>query len=214
MITPPTYPARPRKGGPLPVALDAGLYGSVAPRLHQAGVSYHPWRFEPKVNGWRAIVHVPTGMMWNRHGKPLSIEGEFTKALNNLAESPFTWLDIEGLDRRHGIGKGSLIVLDWITPFETYRQRRIILEEYFNCFSFGMEILISEGDVHLIPAHDPRDGGWMFLWDALQKFNADLSCTFYEGIVAKRGDSTYPMQLRSDDEECTTWVKHRFTTAP
>jgi hypothetical protein len=48
MITPITYPARPINGGPLPNARP------------KQGV----WYYEPKYNGWRALVHIPTGTMF------------------------------------------------------------------------------------------------------------------------------------------------------
>ena len=47
-----TYPARPIQGGPLELAPPKrGL-----------------WYAEPKLNGWRALIHMPSGTMWNRHG--------------------------------------------------------------------------------------------------------------------------------------------------
>ncbi len=33
---------------------------------------------------------------------------------------------------------------------------------------------------------------------------------YYEGIVAKRGDSKYPHQLRDPDVEFPFWLKHRW----
>ena len=34
--------------------------------------------------------------------------------------------------------------------------------------------------------------------------------TYYEGIVAKRADSRYPLQLRSPSIEFPFWMKHRW----
>jgi hypothetical protein len=31
-----------------------------------------------------------------------------------------------------------------------------------------------------------------------------------EGVVMKRGNAPYPVQLRSDTEECRAVIKHRF----
>jgi hypothetical protein len=39
-----------------------------------------------------------------------------------------------------------------------------------------------------------------------------LGSPFYEGVVMKRANSPYPIQLRSDSEEFRGWVKHRFLT--
>ncbi len=37
-----------------------------------------------------------------------------------------------------------------------------------------------------------------------------LGSDFFEGVVMKRGNAPYPVQLRSDTEECRAWAKHRF----
>ncbi|MCX6928101.1 MAG: hypothetical protein NT154_33550, partial [Verrucomicrobia bacterium] len=49
-LQPPTYPARPLNGGPLELA---------PPKPG-------PWSYEPKYNGWRALVHAPTGSMFQK----------------------------------------------------------------------------------------------------------------------------------------------------
>jgi hypothetical protein len=54
--------------------------------------------------------------------------------------------------------------------------------------------------------------------DALQYYqrlrgaNRALGCDFFEGVVMKRADSAYPVQMRSATEEYRGWVKHRFLT--
>ena len=70
-LHPPTYPPRPCNGGPLEkaVAKDGG------------------WFYEPKYNGWRALIHVPTKRMFNRRGSPLSIAHEFPVALEALKQA-------------------------------------------------------------------------------------------------------------------------------
>lgn len=190
-----TYPARPSTGGPLPQALAAGGY--------DLGCR---WFFEPKVNGWRAMLHTPTGAMFNRHGKLLSIADQFRDAVDLLLlrEVPFEWLDVEAIERRHGIGCGSLIVLDGIARETlTYNQRRLVLRRFLPWSA-------TPSSVSLIPSLSRREaeGAWL----TLQSINFDLDCIYYEGVVAKRGDSIYPLQLRSDSEETRSWVKHRFTT--
>ena len=42
--------------------------------------------------------------------------------------------------------------------------------------------------------------------------NRALGCDFFEGVVMKRADSPYPVQLRTATEEFRGWVKHRFLT--
>ena len=103
-----TYPARPLNGGPF----------NVAPPKRGA------WAAEPKFNGWRALVHIPTGTIYNRHGERLSIGAEFASAVEILRAAldrragcppyPFEWADCEALERRHAIARGTLIVLDGV----------------------------------------------------------------------------------------------------
>lgn len=201
-----TYPARPVKGGPLDLAMQSSVYFALP-----------EWYFEPKYNGWRGLVHVPTGTMWNRHGQRLSINGEFSTALAKLKALPFEWLDVEAMERRHGIGKGSLIILDWVTGDDLpYAHRRRFLE--LTCVDEGLEILTLSGPsldtdrVYLTAAYSGDMVSPLRMYWHLKKANEDLGCTFYEGVVAKRASSLYPIQLRSPHEECSDWVKHRFTT--
>ena len=46
----------------------------------------------------------------------------------------------------------------------------------------------------------------------LRGANRALGCDFFEGVVMKRADSAYPVQMRSATEEYRGWVKHRFLT--
>jgi hypothetical protein len=108
-----TYPACPLSGGRL------GLVPK--PRVHL---------WSATLNGWRAPIHAPTGIMWNRRGEPLTIADEFTDALEDLSRSRLTWLDCEALERRHNLGRGSLILLDVIVPDLPATDRcRLLLEE-------------------------------------------------------------------------------------
>jgi len=47
-------------------------------------------------------------------------------------------------------------------------------------------------------------------YQRLKQLNAQWHCPFYEGVVAKRSDSPYPIQLRSAALEYTGWLKHRW----
>jgi hypothetical protein len=72
------------------------------------------WYSEPKLNGWRAMIHTPTGTMWNRHGALLTIADCFRPApasLAKLASRGLVWADCEALERRHNLGRGTLVVL-------------------------------------------------------------------------------------------------------
>ncbi|MGH7968729.1 MAG: hypothetical protein ACREIC_08390, partial [Limisphaerales bacterium] len=104
---PPTYPARPINGG----------------RLELAPPKPGQWWYAAKYNGWRALVHAPTGLMFNRYAQPLSIAAEFATALKALREvvliaggAPVEWFDCEALDRRHSLSRGTLLAFDYVTP--------------------------------------------------------------------------------------------------
>ncbi len=187
-----TYPARPVNGGPLP----------------SSGPKFGEYLYSPKYNGWRAMVHVPTGTMFNRKGDELSIAREFGPALESLRSSPFEWLDCEALERRHNIGRGTLIVLD--API-----RLLKAEDRFELLSKEFPIHNSSAkpatdSVYLaiqIPAKTERA---LSIWEDLQGFNREFGCDFYEGVVAKEVSSIYPIQLRNPEVTIYTWIKHRW----
>ena len=76
-----SYPARPIQGG----------------KLDRAPKKIGLWYAEPKYNGWRAVVHCPSGTMWNRHGGRLSDKLETTAG---TALSLVSVTDQAELDRR------------------------------------------------------------------------------------------------------------------
>jgi ATP-dependent DNA ligase len=197
--TPPTYPARPIGGGRL----------EIAPRK-----SGH-WHAEPKYNGWRALVHCPSGTMWNRHGARLTIAREFGSAveqLRSLAPLGLEWADCEALERRHAIGRGTLVVLDWIIPDATYLERREFLAANIETerLSLGEWSTFPSNALVLTPSLADEGDAVHALYNALKERNRALGSPFYEGVVMKRANSQYPIQLRSDSEEFRGWVKHRF----
>jgi hypothetical protein len=112
----PSYPARPINGGP----------------LERARPKTGTWMYEPKLNGWRAIIHAPSGRMYNRHGERLSIEECFKPALDILANADVPeWLDCEALERRLQLGRGSLVIFDYLPSpkqrRDTYTDRKAVL---------------------------------------------------------------------------------------
>ena len=199
-----TYPARPLNGGPF----------DKAPPKRGA------WAAEPKWNGWRALVHVPSGTIWNRHGQRLSIAAEFAGALEilraTLDAEAFKWVDCEGLERRHHLARGTLIVLDVIpepaaygdhTP-PTYAERRSWLTPLQPPRSLHA---VEAQTVYLTPSTiDCPDVTPGALWTACRVANHEIGCVFYEGIVMKRLDSIYPVQLRNPAETTPAWMKHRW----
>ena len=209
MITPPYYPARPVNGGPLPKAL---------PKANGPGGA--PWTLEGKYNGWRAWVHNPTGAMFNRKLEPLSISHEFKPALTKLRALPWEWSDVEALERRHRIGCGSLILLDYLpeNPLEIYTARKAYI--HLCCGIVGGIEVHQELNKPIANDRVYLPMTWMMagapeLWNILQQCNAALgggrnAVPFWEGVVAKRNDSRYPRQRRNAELDFPFWMKHRW----
>lgn len=159
--------------------------------------------------------------MWNRHGALLTITDCFRPALARLAQldsSGVVWADCEALERRHNLGRGTLIVLDAVpaSGSPTYEQRRAQLEALLpSDRSLEGDLLhsIPHDAVLLAPARciDAHAAALEF-YQRLRDANRALHCDFFEGVVMKRADSPYPVQLRSATEEFRGWVKHRFLT--
>ena len=191
-MTPPTFPCRPINIGPLPHA--PPLPGE--------------WDFEPKGNGFRIMANTRHRLLWNRKNEPLSIAKEFTEALNRLAMLPFEWLDCEGLERRHGFGKGTLVVIDAPLLPGTYRDRRAILEKHIPLMICGAPELWAENDIRLFPSLGAEQA--LKAWATLQRINEQCGAQVWEGLVGKKADSLYPIQLRSPDEEFSGWCKARW----
>ena len=198
-----TYPARPIQGG----------------RLELAPPKRGLWYAEPKLNGWRALIHTPTGTMWNRHGTLLTIADCFRPALASLARLAsrgLVWADCEALERRHNLGRGTLVVLDVVAESgaPTYEQRRVILESLLRCdpvFDGDPSRKVPCGAVVLTPARRvDSHADALAYYQRLRDANHALGCVFFEGVVMKRTDSPYPVQLRSATEEFRGWCKHRF----
>ena len=207
MTAPPllTFPARPIQGG----------------RLDLAPPKRGLWFAEPKLNGWRAIIHTPTGTMWNRHGTLLTIADCFRPALAmlaKLASHGLVWADCEDLERRHNLGRGTLVVLDVIpeSGMPIYTARRAILESLLPCdpvFDGDTARPVPNDTAVLMPTRlaDSHADALEF-YQCLRAANRPLGCDFFEGVVMKRADSIYPVQMRSATEEFRGWVKHRFLT--
>lgn len=199
-----TYPARPIQGG----------------RLELAPPKRGLWYAEPKLNGWRALIHTPSGTMWNRHGALLTIADCFRPALGALAKLAgrgLVWADCEALERRHNLGRGTLVVLDVVSESgsPTYEQRRAMLESLLPIdavFSGDTAHGVPCEAVVLTPARHVDHAEALAFYRRLRAANRTLGCDFFEGVVMKRADSSYPVQLRSATEEFRGWVKHRFLT--
>ena len=189
-------------------------------RLETAPPKNGIWYYEPKYNGWRVLVHTPSGACFNRHGQPLSIQSEFRPALQILArtENVPEWLDCEGLERRHGIGRGSLIVLDAPSIPGHYFARRLRLEAVFPVHAIDEPLPPNQVAISQHVIAQGGSAGWcvgMGFYETIKRltFNgrhADPANVFFEGVVTKRACSHYPVQLHSPDCETPDWIKHRF----
>jgi hypothetical protein len=195
-----SYPARPLQGG----------------KLDRAPKKMGLWYAQPKYNGWSAVVHCPSGTMWNRHGGRLSIAHEFDAALcelQKLSECGLIWADCEAMERRHNVGRRSLIVLDSIPDAGSpiYEERREFLESLvpLERMSLG-EGTMPEDSVLLTPSIADTNGQALQLYRSLEAINRSVLADVFEGVVMKRAVSAYPVQLRSPDEKCRFWQKHRF----
>ena len=195
-----SYPARPIQGG----------------KLDRAPKKIGLWYAQPKYNGWRALVHCPSGAMWNRHGGRLSIAHEFDAALRELqklSEAGLIWADCEAMERRHNVGRRSLIVLDLIPDSGSpiYEERREFLDSLvpLERRSLG-EGTMPEDSALLTPSIADTNGQALQFYRSLEAINRSVLADVFEGVVMKRAVSAYPVQLRSPDEKCRFWQKHRF----
>jgi hypothetical protein len=115
--------------------------------------------------------------------------------------------------RRHKIGQGSLILLD--TPIKgDFTARKAILRAAAlgngGCLDHTEADRPLENNRIYLPLTKPIGIGDLLWWQVLKSSNVLLGCNFWEGVVAKRADSIYPMQSRSPDIEFPFWMKHRW----
>jgi hypothetical protein len=201
------YPPAPLNGGPLETA--PAKVGS--------------WIWQPKVDDWRAVLHVPSGTVWNQYGQPSSITDKFTNAIATLQTSlsreswAFEWLDVGMMENRHDLMRGCIIVLDWILFQCPFYQRRAHLRSVLPSLPFDVSRLLTEtggqvrDSVYLISQWDNCET----LTDALKKEawlqneNTIIGHKFYEGLVAKRRDSLYTFG-RKTKQKVDWMIKHRF----
>jgi hypothetical protein len=148
----------------------------------------------------------------------LSIAAEFGCALQRLrAVALFAegraveWFDCEALDRRHALGRGSLLVFDYLPPGgvgEPWHQRKALLAQAFREHDWRQ---VPEPEaLYGVPGHDPASLAPQEFYRQLRQWNARWGCRFYEGLVAKRITDAYPLQRRSPDAVFVGWVKHRW----
>ena len=184
------YPMRPINGGrPQAARVQPGVYA-----------------LEPKYNGWRCMVNTKDGSMFTRHRQSLTIARDFRAARDEVVaafKDTCEWVDCEGLERRHGIGKGSLIVLDIVT-IGAYASRGEVVSSKLQ--AIGRES-IGENKAYSRPSYSNFESVAKAC-EALKEANSLLKADFYEGVVAKRVDSMY--KVEHSQKENPSWIKYRF----
>ena len=201
-MLPLTYPARPVQGGPLP----------------GAPAKTGEWYYEPKVNEERALLHVPTGTLFNRHGQGFSKTLLFGEALATLRDAigndpHLAWLDCGAFGFRHKLGLGSLLIFDAPACPGTWKARQALLQTlHGSCIATVWRYLDEpppSGHALLFPS-PLAPVPLLEIWNRLQTRNRTLGVELFEGLVAKRADGLYPIQLLSPAREFPGWVKHRW----
>jgi hypothetical protein len=123
------------------------------------------------------------------------------------------------LERRHEIGRGSLIILDAIVPKLIAGERYQMLLTAAQSLQWSILGIGERPEVNQtylcnqVAMSDASNPGKLVLtdwWARMQRINKEWGADFYEGIVAKRVDSAYPIQLRSPETKCSFWIKHRW----
>lgn len=195
-----------------PAPLNGGPLDTAPPKVGA-------WIWQPKIDDWRAIVHTPTGTVWNQYGKLSSFTGtnKFTAALAYLRDSVWQemeWLDVGMMENRHDLMRGCIIVLDWIIADLSFMRRRSVLRSLFPVLPFDASRLLQEtggqirDSVYLISQWDNgREPIKLYSW--LKQENELIGHKFYEGLVAKRLPSAYPFFQRPKTQT-PDWIKHRF----
>jgi hypothetical protein len=139
--------------------------------------------------------------MFNRYGQRLSIQGEFSAALATLrtlhlrsGAVEVEWWDCEALERRHALGRGTLLVFDYIgSGAETYVNRK--------------ENLVRWLPMHEYSAPPRADTCYSVVAAQLEplEFYGRLKQSMGNGAARSTkgwwpsGPTLYPVQLRSAD---------------
>jgi hypothetical protein len=197
--SPPTYPARPMNGG----------------RLEKAEpLDVEEWRYRPKYNGRRVLLHLPTMRTWNRQLEENNWTFPALKKLKEIIEMSdlwppvLEWLDLELLYGKTSVGKRSVIVLDYVSANEAWWDRMMNLNMVFCDHSLSTHARPKDDAVYFAQPLGKADTH--AVWEELQGRNKELGVTFYEGLVACEMESRYPIQLFSPKKETRHWIKYRF----
>lgn len=210
------FPPAPSNGG----ALDATTPAKIG-----------DWVWQPKIDDWRGVAHLPTRSVWNQYGQPSTVahQGKIADALEEMTHritivtttnptSGFKLFDIGIMENRHDMMRNAIVVFDVMDTDMPHVARRQLLETMFPALPVASELLRNgniRGGAFLINEWTPNgrhEGGGidpLRLQALLKDQNAQVGRKFYEGLVAKRADALYPMGTRPK-QKTDLWVKHRF----
>ena len=187
-----TFPARPTQGG-----------------RFNPDILIGDWRYQPKYNGWRAFIDLPEDQVFNRHGEPMSIGDCFRRAIDSIREDCLAvgirYLDAEALERRFDSCRGALILLDipdCTEPLETRMEMLSYLAPVHD-----VNKAPEPNTVLTTPTFGEAEARTMWTW--LQQLNNAYGFEIYEGLVAKKAGSEYPVSWSANDT-FKDWVKFRF----
>lgn len=197
-----------------PAACNGGPLETAPPKVGE-------WVWQPKVDDWRAIIHAPSGTVWNQYGKLSSITGKFAVALESLHKN-FSklimgqWLDVGMMENRHDLMRGCIIVFDLVEPVYDQQGRYGLLKQMFPVLPDVSTLLSDAGgqirdEVYLISQRDSLndyDSTWRY-YSYLQDENKRIGHKFFEGVVAKKADSLYTFG-RKPKQVTPDWIKHRW----
>jgi len=226
-LLPPSYPLRPVNGGPLPLAQPKHGYWVYEPKLNGWRAWVHPAtrRMFNRENEPLSIT-----------GNFAPVLDRLQAHAPHLPD----WIDVEALSRRVPVGKGSLIILDTPLPQNYDSRQQLLYNVFIGkrgiaipwaheqlpppeneLLLFGYtyaDAALQADQIRRGLFDTPRDAGQAIdpdlfptaAWSRLQAVNKALGCELFEGLVAKRMDSLYPLQLRSPTIEFPFWMKHRW----
>jgi len=185
-----TYPARPVDGGNNPKLVVGD------------------WSYSPMFHGQRYIIHAPSRSTWNETGNAVNTLNEFKEPLGLLElVSPFEWLDCLAIDRRVGIGRGSLIILDAIVKGVPFHERKGSIDNTFEQLSIDGNMSIGNKKLYSVPQWE---GDQSKHWRRMHQINLFINKKFIQGMIMRKKDSLYPIQKNDRHQRCFEWVRFNF----
>lgn len=199
----PFYPHRPINGG--------------NPEIFGFGFGYDAegWVVETKLDGNRVIVHLPTGVVYNRKGALYSSDHLIRASVKKLqarmkpwastlgkdGNRLFEWVDCEALvNKGHDAGAGSLVVIDVVTAGNLDDRAHF----FHHIKPFPLTGVAAPDSLYRMPRVPLRKGKQ--LWNRIVRSGDRL----YEGVILKRRNSPYVANWTNAAKESSSWVKFRF----